>query len=879
MPQINERAGIFRKSTSQSNIVAQSASVGAPSATVSRHADSRTAAERKGSGATTPSPTSGPQFDSYNYGSTLVYGSNVGSAWRDSAGIGVNAGVVDDGFDPITTATFGNFSTALSRAFGSSTIAEPPEGYHGTTVAGVIGASGLYESPEGIAPGATIIGAKVDFSAATIALLAQAEAYAASVSSLVNNSWIFSQYGLGQPNDPNYAAWYATIQQAVATDRGGLGSVLVFSAGNDRQHDSNLALQPTTADYRVIAVAASDPNGLVASYSTPGSALLVAAVGDNVTVVNTGESGGTAIVSGTSYAAPQVSAIVALMLSVNPNLGWRDVQEILADSAYMPPPSASGFTFNGAAQWNGGGMHFSNDLGFGVVDANVAVNLARAWTKQSTSTNLTSTTVADTSAFTVGTNATVSATVQVTAPIRIQHVQITITDTYLPFAASKITLVSPDGTSSVLVNQINATDTENQAGVSDLSGATLTSNAFWGENATGTWTLQIQDIAGQTIGTITSFSLTFLGDRTSASATPLVYTPEFAALAAVSAARTTVTPAGATTIDLIAMPGTTTINLNGGSGYIDGVAVTLTAPLKNANADGDTGTVNLTGLARGGSELTGGDGTSTLTGYGGDTINAGLGSTTIVTGHGGSSVTMSNLAASTVTVTSGGGDIIHAGQATAMITLTGSKGDTIYDQSARLQFINGSGASKLVAGNGSVLVQAGAGGGTYTAGTGGNSQLIAGTGVVTFYGSANGDVLTAAGSGADKLIAGAGAETLAGGTSIGSIILQAGSGADVMTSGLGQTTFIVGKGNSSIGISGQSDIVQVTNGLGGGFDTVSGFRSGTDHLHLAGFAASAASSAIAGQQSDGNGGVTLTFSDHTRLDMLKIGSIGQNNFA
>ena len=37
-------------------------------------------------------------------------------------------------------------------------------------------------------------------------------------------------------------------------------------------------------------------------------------------------------------------------------------------------------------------MHFSEDLGFGVVDANVAVNLARAWTEHSTSANQASTT-------------------------------------------------------------------------------------------------------------------------------------------------------------------------------------------------------------------------------------------------------------------------------------------------------------------------------------------------------------------------------------------------------------------------------------------------------------------------------------------------------
>jgi hypothetical protein len=96
----------------------------------------------------------------------------------------------------------------------------------------------------------------------------------------------------------------------------------------------------------------------------------------------------------------------------------------------------------------------------------------------------------------------------------------------------------------------------------DVPGFTITSNAFWGEFAAGTWTLQIQDIKGKTIGTIKNWSLTFIGNNAATVQAPLVYTPEFAALA--TAAREVVKPGTSTTIDLIALPGATTINLNGG---------------------------------------------------------------------------------------------------------------------------------------------------------------------------------------------------------------------------------------------------------------------------------------------------------------------------
>ncbi len=613
----------------------------------------------------------------------------------------------------------------------------------------------------------------------------------------------------------------------------------------------------------------------MAYYSDPGSGLLVAAVADNVAVADAGGKGNTTT-SGTSYAAPTVAAIAGMMLTVNPGLGWRDVQEILADSAYMPPPSLSSFTFNGGTGWNGGGMQFSNDLGFGVVDANVAVNLARAWTEVSTSTNLTVATVTQSTSFNVGKNSTVSSTVVDTAAIRIQHVQVTINDTYLPVGWSKIVLIAPDKTQSVLLNQVGLVGGVDQTGGLDVSGSTITSNAFWGELATGTWTLQVQDIQGKSIGTIKSWSLTFLGDNAATVQTPLVYTPEFAALA--TAARELVKPGTSTTIDLIALPNTTTINLNGGNGTIDGIAVSVGTGLKNANADGSTGTVTLTGLVKGGSELTGGDGVSTLNGAGSDTINAGLGTTTIKTGAGGSKLTLSSAGVSTVTISSGGGDTIYAGVATASITDTGVKGDTIYSQSARLTFINGSGASVVNVGTGSVIVQAGTGGGTYYAGTAGGSALTAGTGVVTFYGAASGDVLTAAGSGADRLIAGAGTETMSGGTSTGSITLQAGSGTDTMTAGKGKTTFILGSGSSNITLGGVTDIIQIQYGAAGGLNTVTGFKLGLADLQLVNFGPQAMNNAINTQKADGHGGVILTFTDNTGIDLVGIAKVTSGYF-
>jgi subtilisin family serine protease len=114
--------------------------------------------------------------------------------------------------------------------------------------------------------------------------------------------------------------------------------------------------------------------------------------------------------NGTSASAPTITGVVALMLSANPNLSWRDVRHILAttskqiDSGYGSRDgrnkqiNLSDFTFtdntstaltDGASatrldygwQTNAAGYKYSNWYGFGLADATAAVAKAKATTK------------------------------------------------------------------------------------------------------------------------------------------------------------------------------------------------------------------------------------------------------------------------------------------------------------------------------------------------------------------------------------------------------------------------------------------------------------------------------------------------------------------
>ena len=54
-------------------------------------------------------------------------------------------------------------------------------------------------------------------------------------------------------------------------------------------------------------------------------------------------------ISGTSFAAPLVTGVIGLMLQANPNLGLRDVQNILALTARQTDPTSASWAFNGAS--------------------------------------------------------------------------------------------------------------------------------------------------------------------------------------------------------------------------------------------------------------------------------------------------------------------------------------------------------------------------------------------------------------------------------------------------------------------------------------------------------------------------------------------------
>jgi subtilisin family serine protease/subtilisin-like proprotein convertase family protein len=375
--------------------------------------------------------------------------------------------------------------------------------------------------------------------------------------------------------------------QQVTPGRGGLGNIYVFAAGNSN-FSSELAqtFGPAYAQYALgntndeaetasrfaIAVAALGPAGQEALYSDPGASILVSAPGgydgagaadengipsssvlavpdstapSGLTYEATYDDDGTFGMNGTSAATPAVSGTVALMLQANPNLSWRDVQEILAETATENDPTDPGWTGNGYGFTSDGAIvpvnssgvydgttplpadvtvtpfHINNKYGFGEVNAAAAVNLAQNCTPLQAESELNSGVVNVNRAIPAGVATGVSSSVTFTGGLHVEHVEVDLNITDPHQGNIQVTLTSPNGTTSVLQAsrdfQANGADfvfdgTLNAAGTAVTPTANYTNWATssvrdWGQSSAGTWTVTVADLdsaeAGATFGNFT----------------------------------------------------------------------------------------------------------------------------------------------------------------------------------------------------------------------------------------------------------------------------------------------------------------------------------------------------------------------------------------
>lgn len=234
----------------------------------------------------------------------------------------------------------------------------------------------------------------------------------------------------------------------------------------------------------------------------------------------------TGAMNGTSAATPSLSGIAALILEANPGLNWLDVKYILAKTARQVDTSiASGtqavtYTPAGATRslvlsdpWvsNQGGFHFQARYGFGLVDAAAAVAMAKNYNVPNgrRSTSLTSSPSGAFSASSLAASAGnvaviaqgVTFSTGVTGPIGVDLTLTNTTGRHLNPGTLQFELHnSVTGERSILLPAYGGWY---QGGKTDLIRINAQqkfrffTNAFYGNNLAGTWTVKVFLIDGQ----------------------------------------------------------------------------------------------------------------------------------------------------------------------------------------------------------------------------------------------------------------------------------------------------------------------------------------------------------------------------------------------
>ncbi|NXL07069.1 PCSK4 convertase, partial [Mesembrinibis cayennensis] len=272
--------------------------------------------------------------------------------------------------------------------------------------------------------------------------------------------------------------------------RGGLGSIFIWASGNGGINYDNCNCDGYANSIYTLSVGSVLAGGQRPWYGESCSAILTTTYSSRTTsevqIVTTDlHHRCTDKHTGTSASAPLAAGMIALALEANPALTWRDLQHLVIRTSKPAHLQAEDWAVNGA------GRKVSHHYGYGLLDAGLLVEMAKAWT--GTRPQRRCSVKALRTPRNIGSKLAVSTDLSSCSGsakrIRsLEHVQVQLSLSYSRRGDLVIALTSPMGTTSTLVT-VRPYDTSPQ-GYRDW---TFMSTHFWDENPNGTWTLRLEN--------------------------------------------------------------------------------------------------------------------------------------------------------------------------------------------------------------------------------------------------------------------------------------------------------------------------------------------------------------------------------------------------
>uniref|UniRef100_A0A8C1Q180 Furin (paired basic amino acid cleaving enzyme) a n=1 Tax=Cyprinus carpio TaxID=7962 RepID=A0A8C1Q180_CYPCA len=434
---------------------------------------------------------------------------NVKEAWKQGfTGQGVVVSILDDGIEKNHPDLIQNYDPDASYDVNDGDPDPQPrytqlnDNRHGTRCAGEVAAvanNGI--CGVGVAYNAKIGGVRMLDGEVTDVVEAQSLSLNPQHIDIYSASWGPEDDGKTVDGPAKLAK--EAFLHGVMEGRGGRGSIFVWASGNGGREKDSCNCDGYTNSIYTLSISSSTQNGNVPWYSEACSSTLA-------TTYSSGGLNEKQIVS-LFLRLQKISNSYPLIEEVAyKNLTWRDMQHLVVRTSNPAHLTTNDWKINGV------GRRVSHSYGYGLLDAGAIVALAKNWTNVGPQRKCVLSLVSE--PRNIGSHLVIKMSVDACAGTdtfvsSLEHAQAQLTLSYNRRGNLAIYLISPQGTRSTLLAP--RPHDYSSEGFSDWAFMTTHS---WDEDPRGEWTLEIENVAGNSdYGTLTQFTLVLYGTASSLS--------------------------------------------------------------------------------------------------------------------------------------------------------------------------------------------------------------------------------------------------------------------------------------------------------------------------------------------------------------------------